>query len=1839
MGNFNSKHKSDVWDASNKSHDAIETDAESISKVSTNNVKRISLRLKYYKANMFYRYRDALYCNQYSRGRFVTYFNKYISYLNREDMETQAETTVEDVGEVSESVLDDTSEEQLLQKMREHSKQYEMQYHYVECATLFYLDLQKCRSKADILHSFVVLVKMLIPGSLTTTILHADLFTSRSKDIEHELEEQSLEEGVDTLHNILKSFRDFQKTELYNKVYKLFTYVLSYSVFAHFGLSFDSAGYNLFEQEAIKRKCSSKREFVFVALETFVLLFKKGIQIIRTGRIDSIYHSADTYAAWFDTAERLKLQSKYLANPAANDFDEFKFRRELDHCVDQGACILQCLDQHDKSILYIKNLYKELLSIKFDLNMKQDAKKPRREPYAILINGDSGIGKSTIKEMCVTHFFKVKDREYNAAQVFTKNAVAKYWDGFSTSQNVIILDDIAFMHPNKASEGDPSVMEFLQIINSVPYVPDQAALDDKGRTPLKAELVVGTTNTKDLNLHYYFQCPTAAQRRFPYVVTPTLKEKYKNEFGILQAVPQIEGTYPDYWIWKVEQPILIGGLSRGKPATFREIATFDNVVDFLDWYAKSLIEFEKKQVIVEESLNNIISVQICPQCKLLNCACSTQSEVTARMGDCVWYSSLVLIIGTFCSFISTNSTSLMNLFWRNVTRLIINMLTDHWIKWRRSCARRLLILYGRSISMNITPQRVILFAVGVFSLYKVLQTIFSLKEQALVDVGKQPEPAKEEPTNVWYKNDYILTPFNVSQQSASTKKLERASFIKNVEREILRGCVAYIDPDSTQLLTTRFNLFCLKGRKYVANAHSFVCFDKCTVVDITICSQPSRDGITSNNTFRISKEDIVFIEDYDICVLHLNGIPPKKGLYDYIGTEIQDAKNPCFYITRDSDTSVIVNDLRRVQLTDYKGKPFWSSNSTKQTVAGHSGSPMFMQTPMGYVLIGIHATGNVITQNIMAAYMDKSFFHICESEVRGTPLNKLDDVGDLHKKSVFRYIEFGTAEVYGSFNTFRVGGKSRVGPTLCQKFFLDNGYEIKNFAPDLTTYRPWRIAALDLCNPNFQYDPCIMNLCINGLLHDILDYNLDLAHVHPYDQFTAINGAAGVAYVDHINRSTSAGYPYRKSKKYYLQKIPAVGELLDPVQVTPEVQVRIEEMYNTYLKGERVNPIFIAHLKDEPVSKKKADIGKTRVFAGAPFDWSILVRMFYLPMIRLIQNNSTVFECAVGVTAQSTQWNDLYHYLTFFGKSTIVAGDFAAFDKQMCLQAMDGAFDIMIYICQKSGNYTEDDLRIMQGIKLDTIQPFMDFNGDLVQWFATNPSGHPLTVILNSLVNAIYMRYVYFLTNPEKEIISFKKNVHLMTYGDDNIMGVNPKTPWFNHTSIANGFKSFGIEYTMADKEAKSVPYIHIAEATFLKRAWRYHEALGTMVCPIDHDSINRALTVWVSSKTICPEEQMQQILCSELREYFWYGQNIFNKKRILFAKCWEKYLLNWCPDIDLPTFDQLVQEYKHASNSKSSMNPLQYECEGYVEQCDTQIQKLPQEVLHLITMFLIPRRDCDLFTYTQEQLVYYEFVHDQYFPMHLNQYDIMMQIINSAYANYQNEIHVLSNYEDIDESAIERIPRSWNVYYDNTLGRVILSVCTLLFIASLDTFLDEPIIDSALPTGWVISDTAIKLTRSARLFFVTFVTLLPYTKHIIDAFARIICYGLFNPVETVFAMYHFTQEFVHGAIQDEDVQDIFLYPNYASTSNHIMPFQLTNFYFILIMFIINITLFLIFSAYVRFQVFDLLMRLTSCYKVNLINAMIFSLIIIVAHITVGVWVQSIITPIFLLYVYIRRQF
>lgn len=1475
-----------------------------------------------------------------------------------------------------------------------------------------------------------------------------------------------------SVRSYLDKYEEVRNAPVFKKLHKFVMYALSLSLFDKAGLSFDSLSYSKLEAEAIRRKHFVGPDLVHTIADTLLFLCERGQQCIRTGSMEPIYHSGERYEKWFDRAQELMRQSLFLSNPEPHGIDRFGFLADLLEAIEQGEAIYKHavrLGETEKKV--VKKLLSDLIMVRCNETTKRSALKSRKAPFAVLLYGGSSVAKSLFSDLLFSHYGTLFNLPKGAEFKYTRNANEPHWNGFNSAQWGVCLDDIAYMKPAAAMGGDPSVMEMLQVVNNVAFVPAQADLPDKGKTPMRARLVIATTNTEHINAHAYFSCPLAIQRRLPYIIDIKPKPQFARGCMIdSDKLPEVaEGDYPDFWLIEVKKIVPKGTNREGQMAVTEKIESFGSIYAFIAWFSKVAQEHEKTQTRAMDCGDTIRMATLCETCFIPEAHCVCE-QIQARDSHCdvrrVRRSSrgrsrvrrvpeyrghwspapkLVLVPGDggglaweeLPPLIDENSDFyesspereisrsapvlrdgvyraapspspplspeppvgiasdeyfdvLENSMQQNLEEAYKKGWIDYWfthlirigmfffleytifregMTWLYSfpickrlfwyfCAKRInntrMMRYffqrmGTRIQGKIGHIPMMAFIAAAITTgvvaYKAGQMVYrcfgkvsnltpeSVELPPEIPEERAPVPCGVERVNVWRKDSYQTTSFDVDAMNTSYLAFP----IQEVQNMLLRNCVTFISHfektmGGTVVQTRRpTRATCVAGHVYMCNNHGIPDTD---AFDLEIIACAAADGVTTNIRCRMTQADVRRFPESDLAFVRIRNLPPKKTLIRLFSKASLSGGLKGTYLSRLANGEVSRKNVAALKKHDgvvceqlATTLDTWFGSVDEPTTNGDCGSLLLADSAFGPVILGIHYLGSALEKRVGAIAVT------CDMVAAG--INAFDDItvqagepllsapsveralGELHYKSPVRFFPEGSAAVYGSFTGFRPKHKSSVCPTLICESMKSRGVTVAFGPPVMEGWEPWHIALQDMLHPVVNIRSDILQACVSNFTKDILD-GLDdesLSQVHVYDDDTAVNGATGVAYVDKINRGTSAGNPWKKSKKYFMKAACPRGTLLDPVDVDEEIMDRVRVCEAKYKAGERYMPVFCAHLKDEGTKFAKIKAKKTRVFTGAPFCWTIVVRKYLLSVVRVVQNNRFLFESAPGTVAQSLEWQQIRTYLTKHGDDRLIAGDYGSFDKSMPPCVILAAFDIVSSICRAAG-YSDDALAVVSGIAADTAFPLVDFNGDLIEFFGSNPSGHPLTVIINGLANALYMRYCYAILSPAGECSNFKRDVSLMTYGDDNAMGVSKDASFFNHTAIQGVLARVGIKYTMADKESASVPYINIADVSFLKRFWRFDKEVGAYLCPLEETSIEKMLTVCVKSKTITMEEQAIAVIETAVREYFFYGRARFElESQKLREVMMENHLEIYVQESTFPSWDQLRLDFWANSN------------------------------------------------------------------------------------------------------------------------------------------------------------------------------------------------------------------------------------------------------------------------------------------------------------------------------------
>lgn len=494
-------------------------------------------------------------------------------------------------------------------------------------------------------------------------------------------------------------------------------------------------------------------------------------------------------------------------------------------------------------------------------------------------------------------------------------------------------------------------------------------------------------------------------------------------------------------------------------------------------------------------------------------------------------------------------------------------------------------------------------------------------------------------------------------------------------------------------------------------------------------------------------------------------------------------------------------------------------------------------------------------------------------------------------------------EAVGSVGGFRQGQfKSSVTRLPTANYF---GFDQKHCAPDLNNKfgKEMNLVAMAGAHNGDLNVNLLRRIATDMFSETIL--GLDHANkswrdtVHPLTDVESIVGSSEANFTPGINQKTGMGFPfYGPKQEYVLIRRDIHGEI-ESIAMRDEVLHEVKNMMDAYSSLTRANPVFTATPKDERLGESKIipvyDINGTlkcnahnmRIFLCGSYPFVHLQRQQYLSIIRLICDYPETFEMAVGTNVASERWGMMKDWLTWSGQADehILAGDYSKFDKRMTCTWITVAFEYLLSIMRESGNYTEGDMRIAEGIAADTANPLIDWFGDW--FFITNghPSGHALTTIINGIVNRLYLRYAYYKLwalyhhRDPMECVGYRTSVRTYVYGDDNISGVvGVARNFYTMPAICGVLRRVGVILTTEDKSAVIDDFTNIRCASFLKRSWRSFggENSKEICAPLARKSLEAMVTVGVLN-TQDTSGQMYSILRSFCDEYFHYGRDEFN--------------------------------------------------------------------------------------------------------------------------------------------------------------------------------------------------------------------------------------------------------------------------------------------------------------------------------------------------------------------------
>ncbi len=783
----------------------------------------------------------------------------------------------------------------------------------------------------------------------------------------------------------------------------------------------------------------------------------------------------------------------------------------------------------------------------------------------------------------------------------------------------------------------------------------------------------------------------------------------------------------------------------------------------------------------------------------------------------------------------------------------------------------------------------LLLGIGAFGLYQVFRWIYGMKQSFSPQGNLNPqnmEDVKERDSepNMWATNYISPLPMSTASKTTTPNDLanlccENLVYVES-NKYFVRG---FLIESNFMILPAHF------VKKHWDEGHDDFSV-RCWRRNPKVTGGNFRDMIARAYTYEIPKTDFV------ICWTPSAG--SMCDLRKFLPTAAVSDSEAIFILKDKDGTSKFTKTFYNHSPTgiDHLSMKFIPGGTYKlpfDTAYGMCMSPL-VSGGRGTTILGFHLCGEGRTGGcgyLTLDQVEQGLKHLAEipgvvrtanqgtmpKEQFGT---KLVEEGEVHRKSATRFLTEGCSiEVYGP-TSGRATPHSSVIPTMISDIVTEvTGVPQKWGPPKMKGegVYPYQAALEQLSHPSLSLGSIVEKavrcyrmqfLKIRKKLPELFD------ECKPLTRVQTVSGIAGKRFIDAMNFNTSPGWPLSGKKTKLLidlnpEDYPECGK---PRTFVPEIWEEVDRTKSILLKRERAYCVWKACLKDEPTSLSK---DKVRVFQSAPIVLQLLIRMYFLPIVRIIQLNPLMTECLVGANAEGPEWEQLNEFMNSKGKN-VLAGDYSKYDQRMPAQLVTAAFSILIWVAEHLCEYPEDDIKLMKALVAEIVYPLMAYNGDLLMLFGSNPSGQNLTVVINSIVNSLLLRSCYYTKYPLEPVGSFTEFCAFGTYGDDVKGTVSEERPLFNHISFAEFLSIFDMKFTMPDKESVATAYMDADDADFLKRHNYYNFDLRAYVGILSEDSIFKRLHAHLTSQELTLARQAAQNIDTSLHDWFYYGREKF---------------------------------------------------------------------------------------------------------------------------------------------------------------------------------------------------------------------------------------------------------------------------------------------------------------------------------------------------------------------------
>lgn len=1280
----------------------------------------------------------------------------------------------------------------------------------IENITALYMALRESQSATQAASILFLYFKGYCSGSVLTQIVdfirtecNFDLLSPQSGD---DVEEPS---WLGMLRDVKTNWSVIVRHKAFSKLSTIISMSAALGLCKLSTFTFDINGVRVFALPAFKRHVSAV-DLIEAVVDTASYFIEGGYKCFVEGSLSPFIYSDDEavaleteYFELLDLAPFMKagnLESK--KGVTENDYDH-----KLNSLIDRFDAVYKASEgTFEKKILFDR--LAQLRRIRADFIAVRVDGKLRQAPFAIYIEGPSGVGKSSVSALLMRIVLMKNGFDASDERLTTINEADKYMSTYRSHINGIFVDDLGNTRAEFVEKSP--VEKVIEIVNNVPAYANMAEADLKGKVSIQPHCLVGTSNSELCILAGKYSTEAySIVRRFPLQLYVKVKKEFAMEDGRLDSnkvhekYPEGIPAIPDLWDIDVFEPYddKDNQFRRQKgnaPYSIKEVIDyavalskrhFRNQSDVVE-YASNLDERLRLAMQEEEKLDTqmreVIQAKVAQVKQMVRELDSPwlrwTNYVPASAFDNKYFDAFLTFLRRRHLWVETEEP-------RNAWKgsLLLGLVTLMWswflpffiigsssylygrtlIRRKQELIRSLRDMNG---AMPVLFKKIrdnhVLTVAGVGTLlgcvYLAIRAWRSARNLGLQGklnpTSMEDIRARDAEANPWA--GVQISPLVATQQNATATPDQVTA---SVERNLTYMVVKHGDK-------SRYcdALFLRTGIAVIPN-HILEGDDAYTHF--------YRTGRRANGavikTF-ISRKTAVRIPDSDLLMVWVPGSPDFKDITCHLVHQPVKRQIPCTMIWKNEQMetetyhALLKPDTVTTSIGSYLGYRYLLDKPTKDGLCMGT----WLYTANATQIVGFHLGGK--GNHGGAGFFSKAHYNAALEQLRqmegilipvaeGSVPSSLYGENffegpHVHKKSPVNFLpEDNALKIYGSC-AGRSSVKSEVTETIISPHVeavcgVPQKWGPPQFdSPNPETgapqrWKPWQASLEQSSCPSPGMEGTLLvkaSADYKAPIVRIVQDNPEIAR--EIKPLTDMENVCGIDGRRFID----------KLKPNTAVGYPLTGPkskyltLLDPA-LYDGVSFPVELDQRFWAELARMEELWLDGERAYPIFKAslkdeptKLGKEKVRVFQAAPIALQLAVRKYFLPLARLLSLFPLVSECAVGINAQGPEWDELARHVKQHGDDRILAGDYSKYDLRMPAQLIMAAFRILIDVARATGNYSPRDIKIMEGIATEIAYPVMAYNGDLLQHIGSNPSGQNLTVYINSVVNSLLFRCGFF---------------------------------------------------------------------------------------------------------------------------------------------------------------------------------------------------------------------------------------------------------------------------------------------------------------------------------------------------------------------------------------------------------------------------------------------------------------------------------------------------------------